>query len=465
MPLADGAVLSGDSKLYVKAELNYDVDSLPLTFYLSNSPNHDTTFNMTYIGGKIWHATLKNSKTLGLKSYDTANAKTLFPGTDTTSWGFVSLEVALPSILFEVDGEFTDTVFIRSDSMKVAGDPGACLRFYSDGEKQGVATDGLVDSAGYKYKSRWTANSNLPLSQQMKYYRQFPSGTMYRRWDNITDDCQVTFNHDSLYAIGGLLTMESKGKLKPVYTINDSLAKIDNSFKVVTDSITSSGDSIKTKRILIDEDPTNAMFSAGLETDQSRAIAWQEYAGWGDPIHCHNPYNPRWNHYWDDRINGADTCRDSKTPCENASDTLAKDTGIMQIFRTTWENTFLGISGVNHYPAVRIYAKWDSVAWNWKTNIADGRWIFEEAMPHVMTAQQQQFPDSCSFADCDSVPDTANQEDLANYGYHAGEGNMRRITSQKLWNGYINNPPDSSEIERANYIKWVRRYKYRGHLW
>jgi hypothetical protein len=270
-----------------------------------------------------------------------------------------------------------------------------------------------------------------------------------------------------------MLTMECKGKLKPARLMNDSLARINNSFKVVTDSISPNGDSIRTKKILIDKDPPNASFSQRLSRDRIRAIAWQEYAGWGhDDDHCHEhmatgiKYNPRWNHYWDYfvRTNG-DTCWDTRTPCENSSSDIAKDTGIMQIFRTEWEAVFDSSYVDPGYPMTFRVCRWDSLAWNWKICIENGRWIFEEAMPAKMVPAQEEFPESCSYADCDSVPDTANQEDLANYGYHAGEGNMRRIKSQALWETYINSPADTAEIERANYIKWVRRYKYRGNLW
>ena len=465
MPLDTGSVLSADSKLYVKAELDYAVDSLPLTFYLGSSPDHDMTFNMTYIGGRIWHATLKDSKMLGLKSYNTVYAKTIFPGSDTIAWGLVSLEVALPEILFEVDGEFTDTVFIRSDSMKLAGDPGACLRFYSDGEKQGVATDGLVDSAGYKYKSRWTANANRPAVWQKTYYRQFPPGTTYRKWDNISDDCHVTFNRDSLYAIGGLLTMESKGKLKPVYDIHDSLAKIDNSFKVVTDSITPNGDSIKTKRILIDQDPPNSAFLEKLTRDRIRGIAWQEYAGSADISHCHyhipndgDIYNPQLNHYWDIFISHGDTCIDSLTPCENR---WGVDTGIMQIFRTaatwSWENWFS--PGAIHPPGGYIPARWDSMTWDWTINIANGKYIHDIYMPYKFNAAQRAFPESCSYEECELFPRSKNKEDLKSYGYHAGEVDMKKITSDSLWDEIICDtiPPIK---EDADYVQKVRRFNY-----
>jgi hypothetical protein len=459
-PLDDGAVLCGDSKLYVKATVSEGVEALELTFYLESSPDStiDVEMEGTPPGSGIFHATLENSRILGLKSYNTVIAKTTWPGPDTTTWGRDNVDVALPvvemALLPGIPTIYNDTIFIDHETMMLQSDIGIRLRLRHDGSGNEISPDGLVDSAGYKYKSRWTANANLPPSQQKKYFRHYPADDSYLWWDGARGNCQVDIFRWNLYAVGGELTLEAIGALNPVPNIN-------NSFHEVTDSIAPNDDSIRTKKILIDSDPPNFSFSQYLETDQSRAIAWQEYAGSADPAHCHNPYNPQWNHYWDDRINGADTCPDSKTPCENR---WGLDTGVMQIWRTTWEGTIEG-SVAGHYPAVRHQAKWDSLAWSWKVNIEDGRWIFEEAMPYVMTSQQKQFPDSCSYADCDSVPDIANQVDLATYGYHAGEGNMQRITTQKLWNGYINNPTDSTEIERASYVKWVRRYKYRGNLW
>jgi len=458
--LPPAAVLSGDSRLYIKALPDVDLANLDVTLFLETSPEQAKIVHMTKVPDtREWHGSFTNSREVGLKSYNTAVAKTTYPGPDTTTWGRATVDVALPKILTQVDSVFTDTVFIRSDSMKVARDLKVSLRFYNDRDSQEVSAVSLVDTCGYKYKSLWIANSNLPVSQQKKYYRQFPGDTLtYRMWNDTTPDCQVSFNRDSLYVIGGKLTMVCKGKLRPV-------PDMDNSFLVNTDTLSVEGDTLRTRLILIDRDPINLSFKTRLGTDRARAIAWEEYAGSADPTHCRNPYNVRWNHYWDDRINGADTCRDTKTPCENATDTTAKDTGIMQIFRTTWESTFDSTAHFGEYPMTFQVCKWDSLAWSWQINIRNGRWIFQEAMRHKMLPEQWAFPESCSFARCDSVPDSTNREDLGNYGYHAGEGNMRRIKSQKLWNDYINNPTVADEVQRANYIKRVRRYKYRGNLW
>jgi hypothetical protein len=392
--------------------------------------------------------------------------------TDTT-WDADELTVALPNIFTMVDTTLTDTVFIRSDSMKVAKDLKVGLTFVGDNTSMLVdpTADSLVACAGYKYKSRWTATHETRPNHDSTYHRQYPrNDTSYIWWNDSTANCLTTFRRDSLYVVGGKLTILGKGKLKPITDEYDSLLRIDNSFNITTDSIsTINHDSIKTKVILINQDPTNNSFKTKLGTDQARAIAWQEYAGSADLTHCHDGsgsgarYNPHWNHYWDNyiRLNG-DTCLETKTPCENAG---GSDTGIMQIYRTVWETTFDSSYHDWGYPQTFRVCKWDSLAWNWKICIENGKWIFEQAMPAKMTPDQDLFPDSCSYANCDSVPDIANKEDLANYGYHASEQDMWRIKSQENWNTYINNPITPRDREQANYIKWVRRYKYRGNLW
>jgi len=280
-------------------------------------------------------------------------------------------------------------------------------------------------------------------------------------WDNITDDCHVTFNRDSLYAVGGLLAMESKGKLKPVYDIRDSLAKIDNSYKVVTDSITPSGDSIKTKRILIDRDPANSFFLDSLEHDIIKAIAWVEYAGSNDQRHCHEHrqggvyYNPQYNDYWDDFVDSqGDTCPDSKTPCEN---TISSATGTMQITRRWWEAYFLNSPPrIDDTSYVRV--KWDSLAWNWGICIRNGKFIHDVYMPNRFKPEQKKFPDSCSYSECDTVPKKKNKEDLKTYAYYTNETMMREILTDDDWDEIIGKDPPATE--EAKYVYNVRKYTY-----
>ena len=470
--LPDKAVVSGQSPLYLKAHTSTPVTQLQVTLRVDSPGAVDHLYNMENAGNNDWHLQAPPACSLGLKSFSTVKAFTHHPYTDST-WDSDELTVALPKIFTMVDSTLTDTVFIRSDSMKIAGDVKVGLAFIGDNTSMQVdptSNDSLVACAGYKYKSRWIANENLADTLQKTYYRQYPRDSLtYLWWNDTTAKCLTTFKRDSLYVVGGKLTILGKGLLKEIID-GDSIYNIDNSFKVTTDTFnTANQDTFRTKLILIDKDPTNNEFKTKLGTDQARAIAWQEYAGSADVDHCHDGtgnnaiYNPHWNHYWDTFILATgDTCPDSKVPCENH---WGLDTGIMQIYRSTWENTFDTTGHHTDYPYTFIIGNWDSLAWNWKINIDNGKWIFQEAMPHKFTKSQKEYPDSCSYANCDSVPDIANKEDLANYGYHAGEFNMRRITSQDLWKDYINTPTDTLEIERANYIKMVRRYKYRGNLW
>jgi hypothetical protein len=390
--------------------------------------------------------------------------------TDTT-WDADELTVALPNIFTTVDTILTDTVFIRSDSMKVAKDLKVGLTFI--GDKTAMLVDptagSLVACAGYRYKSRWTANENLTGRDTIyhkTYYRQYPAGdTLYKWWNDTTAKCLNTFKRDSLYVVGGKLTILGKGKLKTVKNELGSLMAIDNSFKITSDTFaTVNYNSINTKMILIDKDPTNSSFLPKFVRDRIRAIAWREYAGSSDPTHCYNStnYNPRWNHYWDDRIVGADTCQDSLTPCENASWT---DTGIMQIIRKyrggspwSWERHF---STPNNAPSGYQRATWDSLAWNWTINIFNGKYIHDNYYSYLINKDtiQNEFPDSCAFSDCGFFPLTKNKEDLRTYAYHSGENAMSKILNDSLWSAIIGDtlPPIR---EDADYVQKVRRYNY-----
>ncbi len=312
-----------------------------------------------------------------------------------------------------------------------------------------------IDSVGYRYRSKWISSEVVSPKSYDRIYRR---DSTYVRWTNAyptsPKTCLVKFNHDSLYAIGGKLTIEARGALIHVDNIN-------NAFKVNSDSITPQGDTIRHK-ILIDSDPSNAEFSTRLGTDRIRAVAWQEYAGSRDARHCNNPpntYNPRWNHYWDNRIYAGATCRDSLTPCEN---TGWLDTGIMQIIRRErrtpggWETHF---KASNSIPSGYIPVSWDSLAWNWRICINNGRYIHDVYMPTKFTPEQDSFPDSCSFADCDTFPKNKNKEDLKAYGYHRGENRMKEVINDDAWKLYI--ADDSEPQEYSVYVQNVRKYYYR----
>ncbi len=69
----------------------------------------------------------------------------------------------------------TDTVIIRTDSMKIADDFIASLYFEDDFSGNPISASGRIDSSGYRYSSFWVANSNRPPASQQRYERDYPS--------------------------------------------------------------------------------------------------------------------------------------------------------------------------------------------------------------------------------------------------------------------------------------------------
>ena len=438
-------VLSGDAPLNILASFAANPDSVIVNLHLSTTPDSLIPIVMHLFDKDscIWHGTYENARKLGLKSYNDVYATMSYP---ISAWDMV--HVALPQILTQVDTTFTDTVFIRSDQMKVAKDLKVSLRFSKDGDtSQSIRAVNLVDTLGlgYKYKSRWIANSQCNNTEVKAdtFYRQFPrNASSYLGWDKHADSCRVTFLRDSLYVIGGELTIQCKGSLKHVQDIN-------NGFNVNTDTTSPTGLNIlQSKFIRIDKDPTNALFADSLKDTIIYAIAWQEYAGSGDPYyHCHNPYNPHYNNYWDNRIHNGDTCHDSHTPCENLNSSA---TGLMQITKRWHESDF---DSTIHIPHGYLPCKWDSLAWNWKIDLFNGRYIYFKEnfynINHPATNPQKNW-DSLYTPPTDYTPDHPNKEDLAVYGYHWGLKSMALISDTLKWNANVKFDP---------YVNDVRKYK------
>jgi len=400
------------------------------------------TPKLGHIDGSIFHATYKNGRTLGLWSYNTVIAKTTWPGPDTTTWGRDDVDVALPVVemapLPGIPTIYNDTIFIDHQTMMLESD--IRLRLRHDGSGNEISPDAVVDSAGYKYKSRWVSSENfLPLL----YYRQYPADDSYLWWDGVRGNCQVDIFRWDLYAIGGELTLEAIGALNPVPNIN-------NSFHEVTDSIISAADSIRTKKILIDSDPPNALFLDSLEHDIIKAIGWVEYAGsYDNDHHCHSPYNPRYNNYWDHVYGGGATCFDSLTPCENIASTA---TGTMQMLRTVWDDAF---ESQNYIPQGYFPARWDSIAWNWKINIHNGKYIYftDNYFRINNDIEQRMWDSTCVLCNpADSLPQYPNKEDLSTFGYKYGAPVMDTVTASN-WKNVM-----KSSIGR--YVRQVRGSKY-----
>ncbi len=201
----------------------------------------------------------------------------------------------------------------------------------------------------------------------------------------------------------------------------------------------------------MDEDPANSLFLDSLQYDIIKAIAWLEYGGSNDTHHCHDAganYNPHYNNYWDDFISGTDTCRDTKTPCENIGTTAS---GIMQLMRTTWDTVFTG--QMPGEPTGYTRCNWDSTEWNWKINIHDGKYVYFVNNRFHMTPTQAAWDSICSQCQpSDSLPLYKNREDLSTYGYKWGSPAMQRITG--------NNWVSTMKLKEGKYVRDVRGSKF-----
>ena len=326
---------------------------------------------------------------------------------------------------------------IRTDSMIISEDFDASLEFVDDNTGEYVYLGNRIDSAGYRYRSFWVSNTSYDEpSLQIRYERNYPTDSTFLWWDGETTNCLTTFLRDSLYVVGGSLSVDCNGALSPIQDI-------DNSFLVNTDT-TINDTARATKLILVDQDPPNNLFSDSLELDIMRAIAWKEYAGSNDTRHCSDPYNPQWNNYWDHVISAQDTCIETRFPCENIGSTA---TGTMQILRSYWENVFLGIDETP-LPETYFQCSWDSLAWNWGINIFNGRYIIHDVNFEKMTDTQDGW-DSLYFPSNDYTPDEPNREDLSSYGYYEGWPTMQFVTEEN-W---------KKRVLKHDYVVKVRRYK------
>ena len=326
---------------------------------------------------------------------------------------------------------------IRTDSMKIRDDFQASLEFVDDNTGEYVYLGNRIDTAGYRYRSFWQANTSCDDCGQPIYRRYYPSDTTYKWWDGQTANCLTTFLRDSLSVVGGSLSVDCNGALSP-------LQDIDNCFLVNTDT-TINDTARATKLILVDQDPSNNEFSDSLELDIMRAIAWNEYAGSEDERHCSEPYNPQWNNYWDHVITGQDTCFETLYPCENIRSSA---TGTMQMLRSVWARVFDG-SSEGLEPDGYFISTWDSLAWNWKINVFNGKYIHQVSLFSHFRPEQAEW-DSLYFPSNDYTPNTPNQEDLATYGYKEGATKMRYVKNEEIWKDSVMTFP---------YIVGVRRWK------
>ncbi len=267
----------------------------------------------------------------------------------------------------------------------------------------------------------------------------FVAGKSFRL---LLRDSNVTFWRDSLYAVGGSLTVACEGYLTPVENIN-------NCFNIDTDSTINDTTTIPTRLILIDSDPSNQMFLDSLQYDIVKTIAYYEWAGSSDSRHCDDPYNSQYNNYWDNVIDEGDTCIETRFPCENRYSTA---TGTMQMLRGTREKLFNGSFVGGGDTTGFIGCSWDCLAWNWKINVFNGKWVYITDMFHYINkdTNPQRNWDSLYTPASDYSPDSTNKEDIAVYGYHLGSTKMKAIRTQSDWN---------DKVVEDEYVNNVRRYK------
>jgi len=123
------------------------------------------------------------------------------------------------------------------------------------------------------------------------------------------------------------------------------------------------------------------------------------------------------------------------------------------MLRGTWERVFRGSAFIGEPPGY-FACKWDSLAWNWKINVFNGKYVHQKSMFYRINNPKypQNAWDSLYFPSSDYTPDIPNKEDLATYGFKEGVSLMLLVKDSTAWNATIKENP---------YINNVRRYKDR----
>jgi hypothetical protein len=98
-------------------------------------------------------------------------------------------------------------------------------------------------------------------------------------------------------------------------------------------------------------------------------------------------------------------------------------------------------------------SNWDTLAWNWKINIHNGRYAYFTNGYFHMQTYQKQWDSTCVLCDSsEMLPKYPNREDLLTYGYKNGSTQMRKITSE--------NWLQKMKEQEGKYVRDVRGYKY-----
>lgn len=115
----------------------------------------------------------------------------------------------------------------------------------------------------------------------------------------------------------------------------------------------------------------------------------------------------------------------------------------MNVRKAVWETWLAREYHEDYKPHGYTVCKWNKMAWNWKTNIANGKYIHQTYMYDRQTSTQKTWPNTAADAS------TPNREDLASYGYLHNEAAMQDVTSAN-WD---------PEVTTDTHTQKIREYK------
>ncbi len=104
-------------------------------------------------------------------------------------------------------------------------------------------------------------------------------------------------------------------------------------------------------------------------------------------------------------------------------------------------------------PPGYFQVSWDSLAWSWKINVFNGKFIYwTDNFHHInLPTNPQRNWDSLYIPESDYTPDIPNKEDISVYGYYVGATRMKKINTATMW---------KDSVMTMYYVVDVRRYKH-----
>jgi hypothetical protein len=95
-PLDDGAVVSGDSPLHMRADCTIPAEKLTARLFIVDGPGIEKLVPLDRVDDYHWRGRLENSRVLGLKSFATVKGEIV----ESKGQAFDTVMVALPAIRF-----------------------------------------------------------------------------------------------------------------------------------------------------------------------------------------------------------------------------------------------------------------------------------------------------------------------------------------------------------------------------